>query len=289
MTAPYGPASKASREVGLRVLALTVGYEGFTSGERSKVSVAGLVGRGRRLLRAAYSLADAGHGLEAAVLLRSLTEYVFALAWLDTDLDLNLLRWLYDGLMRILDQDKGLRQLERRRRRDAGLPNPSDNDEPLGLLLPAMRQRMVNARNRIASELEGITDLEERLEPRRSDDQRDAIVRAKTLPSIRAQAIAGGLRGHYDLGYTFDSIAVAHPNSLAAEQLAGLAAQGAAVINADPVRSLPDPYAVGAALLVALVDLGGRVIPELAIDNANDIVQELQELKPFAVKSDGPG
>jgi hypothetical protein len=274
----------AAREIGLRVLRMTDGYEGFTSDDRARLSVAGLVGRARRLVRAAFLLADSGYGLEAAVLLRSLTEYVFTLAWLEKDIELNLRRWLYDGLTRVLEQDTTARRAARRRRREAGLDDATEADEPLGLLIPEIRTRMITARNALAAELAAIQDLDARLEPRSERDERPALSRAKSLPSFRTRAAIGGLGDHYDLGYTFDSLAVAHPNSLAAEQLLVRGVDGPAV-NSEPARLLPDPFAVGTALLIVVADLGGELIPELAIPAANEILAELQAIKPFAART----
>lgn len=115
----YTHASVEAREIGQRLLDASRTYEGFQAPRRNELAIAGLVGRARRLLRAAYRLADAGEGLEAAVLLRSMTEYCFTLLWLARDTELNVPRWLHDGLVRILAQDKELRSIERRRRRAA--------------------------------------------------------------------------------------------------------------------------------------------------------------------------
>ncbi len=280
----YTHASAEAREIGLRLLDLSRSYEGFQASRRDELAIAGLIARARRLLRSAYRLADAGEGLEAAVLLRSMTEYCFTLLWLAKDPEVNVTRWLHDGLVRSLRQDKELRAIERRRRRDAGLPEAGADDEPLGLLFPEMRQRMTSARDSLRAELAGIDDLEARLEPPREDDTRAPEVRARDLPSFRAQARMTGVGDVYALSYTFDSFAVAHPNSMAAEQLLELArdASGGAVA-AEPTRALPDPYAVGAALLVLLLETGGEQIPALAIEGLPDVLDSLRALEPFRV------
>lgn len=269
----------------MRLIDASRPYEGFQARGRNELAIAGLVARARRLLRSAYRLADAGEGLEAAVLLRSMTEYCFTLLWLAKDPDLNITRWLHDSLVRILAQDKELRAIERRRRRDAGLPEPEADDEPIGILFPEMRQRMIAARDALRTDLAGIDDLERRLEPSRENDTREPEVRARDVPSFRAQAKLTGLGDIYALAYTFDSLAIAHPNSFAAEQLLELAqdASGGAVAH-EPTRALPDPYAVGAALLVLLLETGGEQISALAIDGLPGVLERLRALEPFRVE-----
>jgi Family of unknown function (DUF5677) len=282
----YSHASAEAREIGVRLLETSKSYEGFEAAGRDDLAIAGLVARARRLLCSAYRLADAGEGLEAAVLLRSMTEYCFSLLWLASDPEVNIPRWLHDGLVRILSQDKELRSIERRHRRDAGLPEPVPADEPLGLLRPEMRERMIAARDALRAELGAIDDLADRLEPPREDDVRAPEVRARDVPSFRRQAKLTGLGDVYALSYTFDSLAIAHPNSMAAEQLLKLSGDrsGGAVAE-EPIHALPDPYAVGAALLLLLLETAGEQIPELAIDGLADVLETLRALKPF--KSDG--
>jgi len=211
-----------------------------------------------------------------------MTEYCFTLSWLGDDQDLNIPRWLHDGLARILQQDKELRSIERRRRRDAGLPEPTAAEEPVGLLLPAMRERMIAARDALRDELAAIDHLEDRLEPPRALDTRAPEVRARDLPSFRAQARATGMGDVYALSYTFDSLAIAHPNSMAAEQLLDLATdRSGGVVAATPTRSLPDPYAVGAALFILLLERGGEQVPELAAEGLADVLERLRRLEPF--------
>jgi hypothetical protein len=282
----YTDASAAAREIGLGLLSASQSYEGFQASSRDDLAIAGLVARARRLLRSAYRLADAGEGLEAAVLLRSITEYCFTLLWLAKDRELNVTRWLHDGLARILRQDKELRGIERRRRRELGMPEAVAADEPLGLLLPEMRQRMIGARDALRLELLGIDDLDARLESPQEAEMRAPEVRARSVPSFRAQAKLTGLGDVYALSYTFDSFAIAHPNSMAAEQLLELARDSSAgAVAREPTRTLPDPYAVGAALLVLCLDTAGEQIPALKIDGLPELLEHLRELKPFQVES----
>lgn len=51
----------------------------------------------------------------------------------------------------------------------------------------------------------------------------------------------------------------------------------------NPTRSLPDPYAVGAALLVLLLETGGEQIGDLAVDGLAGALKRLRELQPFGV------
>lgn len=284
----YSHASREAREVGLQMLDASSGYEELVGDDRFELAMASLVSRGRRLLRSAYRLADAGQGLEAAVLLRSLTEYAFTVRWLGRDPELNLLRWLMDGVTRIVRQDEELRRLERRRRRDAGLPTPGPTDEPLGLLLPEMRTRLRETRHNLRGQLAAVEGIEDRIEPAREGDDRSASERAETLPDFRVQANLTGLEYVYALTYTFDSLAIAHPNSLAAEQLLEFTGeQGQVAVAAEPTRTLPDPYATGAALFALALDAAGDHLPELQVGELPGFLARLAELRPFDVGGAG--
>src|SRR3954468_5185251 len=78
-----------NRDRGLELLDLTARYDIPTVRESHReILLAGIIIRSRRLLRAAYTLADQDMLLEAQVLLRVLTEYGITLAWLGIDLEL---------------------------------------------------------------------------------------------------------------------------------------------------------------------------------------------------------
>src|SRR5205823_6630351 len=107
----YSHASAESRAIGLRLHELSAGYENYQGSSYGPVGTAALVVRSRRLLRAAYLLADAGYGLEAVHLLRAMTEAAITLRWLMLDPELNFLRWVIEGTKRVLSHDDVLRRL----------------------------------------------------------------------------------------------------------------------------------------------------------------------------------
>jgi hypothetical protein len=276
----YSHASREARAIGQRLLELTRSYEDYVARGRDELATAAMVARARRLLRAAYRLADATEGLEAAVLLRVMFEYGVTLRWLLLDPELNFVRWVVDGVKRVLSQDDELRGIELRRRADAGLDDPGPDDEPLGLLYPEVRTRYEAALEQRRLEIAGIENLEERLEPGRGT----AAERAESVPSLKKRADSVGLGDIYALAYRFDSQAAAHPNALAAEQLLRLGEDGnEVVVGAAPERALPDPYAVGAALLAMMLEAGAEVIPDLEVRDMGDLSNELRRLEPFRV------
>jgi hypothetical protein len=77
------------------------------------------------------------------------------------------------------------------------------------------------------------------------------------MPPFQDRAAVGAGEDIYSLTYRFDSNAAAHPNPLALEQFLEPRPEGIAVL-ATPKGPRPDPYAVGAILLGAVVDLAGQ-------------------------------
>jgi len=77
------------------------------------------------------------------------------------------------------------------------------------------------------------------------------------MPPLQDRAEVGGAAGIYSLTYRFDSNSAAHPNPLALEQFLE-ARDGDVLIHATPQGPRPDPYIVGAVLLIALVELAGE-------------------------------
>ena len=84
---PDGPTNEheeVARECGLRLLEISGIYErgvvGYEAGHET-LSIAGLVGRQRRLLRAAYLLAGEGQRLEASIMLRAMLEFLIRQKW----------------------------------------------------------------------------------------------------------------------------------------------------------------------------------------------------------------
>lgn len=68
----------------------------------------------------------------------------------------------------------------------------------------------------------------------------------------------------YSLTYRFDSNSAAHPNPLALEQF--LETRNGDILVRAPKGPRPDPYAVGAVLLAAVVDLAGELVDHTALE-----------------------
>lgn len=279
----YSHASADARLIGERLLAASAAFENHRGNGYAEVGTAALVVRSRRLLRAAYTLADDEHGLEAAHLLRAMTEAAITLRWLVLDSELNFLRWVIEGTKRVLSHDDGLRSLERQRRTEAGLPAATEADEPLGLLLPAVRrERYEPALAARRAELAALDDLEGRLESRGARDQRTPERRAERLPSLEQRAKLSGLVYAYEIAYRWDSNAAAHASSLAVEQLLEPDEETpGAVVAAAPTRAFPDPYAAGALFLALTLETAGEQITALAMPEVEALVAELAALRPF--------
>jgi Family of unknown function (DUF5677) len=288
-TLPYrfSPASREARAIGYRLLDASSIYEGIKSSELQTVATVALVIRSRRLLVAAYQLADYGEGQEANHLLRAMTEAALTVAWLRLDPELNFLRWLFVGSGRLLSHDLALRKLERERRTAEGFPPASSSDEPLGLLRPEMRRRMEEALTARRAELKAFDRLEERLEPAGQKNRNKAAAeRAERIPHLREMARLSGLISIYEIGYRWESNTAAHASSLAVEQLLQPGSEEGAVIASSPVGQLPDPYAVGATLLAMTLSEAGEIVPALRVDLVEQAAAELAELKPFKVIDD---
>ena len=85
------------------------------------------------------------------------------------------------------------------------------------------------------------------------------------MPTLEARAEVGGAEMIYSLTYRFDSNSAAHPNPLALEQFLE-PRDGDILIRATPKGPRPDPYAVGAVLLIAVVDLAGELVDHAALE-----------------------
>jgi hypothetical protein len=87
----YSAASADGRRLGLELLKVTRGYQNLVVprglGPTDTATLA-LVARARRLLQRAYEVADAGDNFDAAILMRSITESLLTLAWVNKDPEL---------------------------------------------------------------------------------------------------------------------------------------------------------------------------------------------------------
>lgn len=280
----YSEASAAARELGFRLLEASAGFEEYAGSGRVDVGTAALVVRSRRLLRAAYRLADAGEGIEAVHLIRAMNEAAITLRWLSLDPELNFLRWTIASVKRTLSHDTALRELEIRRRRAENLPAPTEADEPLGVLDAEGRARWEAARDANRTEIAQILNLVDRLESPGQQNTRSPEERAERLPSVRVMAELADLLAQYEIAYRFDSSIATHPSSLAAEQLLRPGTRTAAVVAAEPTRSLPDPYATAAAFLWITLKTAGELIPALAIGGIDGVIDDLHALNAFGAQ-----
>jgi hypothetical protein len=261
----HSPVSADARQVGLDLLELTRGYEqlkvrpglGVTS-----LAVLALVARARHLLRRAYGLADLGDAMSAAILLRGITESAFTLAWLNEDPELSEIVWMLDEIRSRLSQHAEVAAAERRQRGRARRRGEQVRalaaGESLGLLPRAEVRRLRKLRDQQWARARRLPRYPQRLEKLR-------VERVTKLPSFRTRAAVGGAGDLYSLTYRFDSNSAAHPNPLALEQFLEQGPDEIEVLS-TPAGPRPDPYAVGAILLAALLDLAGKRVDHSELD-----------------------
>src|SRR5437762_531735 len=137
----YTPTSDAAKAVGIELLRVSEIYRdpvlphGYGATRMATVTA---VVRARRLFEAGYALADAGNGLEAAVLFRSVFETALVLGWLKTDAELGFLIWMLDDQRSTLRDHENVRRSmrnERARLRRQGVPvSAVERGMTLGLL-----------------------------------------------------------------------------------------------------------------------------------------------------------
>jgi hypothetical protein len=276
----YSSASADGRRHGLKLLELTRGYENLRVPRELGVTdtaVLALVARARHLLRRAYDVADRGDAMAAAILMRGITESVFTLAWLNVDPELAGIVWMLDEIRTRLNQHEEVAQLERNRRRRARRHGeavvPLEPGQSHGTLSRACVRELRRRRERIRARAHGLPRYHARL-------KRLKVEQLARMPSFERRAEVGGGDMIYSLTYRFDSNSAAHPNPLALEQFLDRH-NGDIVIRATPKGPRPDPYVVGAALLLAVVDLAGeRVDHSTLTSGLAQIRRRLQEAPP---------
>lgn len=260
----YSAASADGRRLGLALLDVTRGYENLVVprglGPTDTATLA-LVARARHLMRRAFDVADVGDDLAPAVLMRSITESVFTLAWVNTDPELGGIVWILDEIRTRLNQHKEVARVERKARRRA-----RRRGQPIAALTPGQSlgpliRANVRALTRQRDETRTRAQLLPRYRARLNKLKVDQVTR---MPSFEKRAEVGDAELIYSLTYRFDSNSAAHPNPLALEQFLQ-AANGDIVIRATPAGPRPDPYVVGAVLLLALVELAGERVDHTAI------------------------
>lgn len=253
------PEQETARDCGLRLIDISNVYERGVvpyDADRKTLAIAGLVARQRQLLRSAYLLSDNGHGLEAAILQRSMLEFLIVQKWLLLDPETHLVLWVAHDLEARLRIDRELRELA-----------PDARDEVIKILEPETGERY---------EL-WLENLEHQLE----QACLELGVDRPRLPTLREQARAVGLELGYSMAYRFESQSAAHPSALAIEQLmqdrpdlGGISLLG----EPPPERGRADPYVVCAVILREALSDAAAAIPELQLDGLADIVARLEEL-----------
>jgi Family of unknown function (DUF5677) len=286
----YSDASKASREIGVRMLKATNGLDRAVvppNTPPSRLAMLVLVARARRLLLSAYELADGGYRLEATLPLRGILEAAFTVGWMAKDPELAFLIWSLDELKSGLSQHREVQRNnrnQRRRMRRAGQTPPALRDgQPLGLMDVGTVRRYKRELKDLVTRLDSIPDRKRRFrrlgQTRRTKAGDERFI--TDMPSFKKRAQVGGMNDMYGLIYRFDSRVAVHPNPLSVEQLLERSERGI-VINSAATRNLPDPYAAGAALFSLVLERASAAMPELALDGAlYQFINELGALRPF--------
>jgi hypothetical protein len=229
-------------------------YEGFLRRRPyppHRRAIIGLVGRQRRFLRAAYTLADTGQLLEAVGPLRSMFEFLVCQRWLAHDPQRNWQVWMAD--------DHAARDLWRDRLRQHA---PALHAAAAASLTEEQREEgeaVAAARLRLAAELG-----DRRPEDRRSLEQRAADV---------------GLSFLYDGLYRYESSAATHPTMLAIDLFLAKHSRGL-LLGAEPTgQFVPLPvYLHGAVLLYESLKGSAELTPALRLREISSIGRELYAL-----------
>lgn len=254
------PHEELARACGLRLLDLSGIYERgvvrYEAGHET-LAIAGLVGRQRRLLRAAFLLADSDHRLEASIMLRAMLEFLIRQKWLELNPGLHYVLWAIDDLHARLRIDREIRE------QDADA-----HEEAVAIMQPEMRAQYERELGRMHAQL---AQLQEQL----------GLDRVPRYPNLREQAIAVGLGFSYSLAYRFDSQSAAHPSAMAIEQLfedrpdlGGIRL----LPEPPPERGYADPYGVGAFILRDALASAAALVPELQLAGFDEIAAQLDEL-----------
>jgi Family of unknown function (DUF5677) len=259
----YSDASQAGRDLAEILLDGSSYVDGLEVevAARERWVPALFVMRVRRLVRGALLLADDGQGLEAAILLRSVSEYLITFHWLFLDFDAHDLVWRIDDLRSIVAMDDAASK--------AGF----------GILDAQIREKYLEARARWRERLDALDNIDARV-PEKARDR---------LPGFEQRANAAQLEGLYGLAYRWDSLAAAHPNATAVEQFLERPGGGIFRIAAETQHPLPDPYPIAALLLMLVLLKAGEVSEELRYPGDLDAVAgQLREMGAQDAMDQGP-
>lgn len=260
MTDP-GEEAPTARALGLALLDASSVYEDFvipSFEDRLRRrpfpphlrAIIGLVGRQRRFLRAAYTLADSEQVLEAVGPLRSMLEFLVCQRWLAHDPDLNWKLWMA--------QDHAARDRWRERLRQHA---PTLHDAAVESLTPEQRkdsEEVAAGRMRLAAEL---------------GDRRPG------RPNLEQRADQVGLSFLYDVLYRYESSAGPHPTMLSVDLLLEKHPNGL-VLRGEPTAQFAPPpvYLHGAFLLYEALKGSGELTPALNLRDLPSLGRDIYAL-----------
>lgn len=257
------PEEKVARECGLRLVEISVIYERAVVPDAAgteALATVGLVARQRRLLHAAYLLADAGMSLEATYMVRAMAEFLIRQRWLELDPRRNQVLWTRDDLKARLRIDREIRELL-----------PAGHAEAVELMGAEVRAAYEAEMAKMGQQLdEAAAELGEPGTARRKQT---------AYPTLREQAHATGLDVFYSLAYRSDSL-LAHPTVYAIEQLFEAHPPDGVRVVADPPagRGYADTYGVAAFILRDALASAGAQLPELALSALDEVAARLDEV-----------
>jgi hypothetical protein len=250
-----GGAENDIRAAGLELIERSAFFENAEVAleDRKRLVLMLFGARSRRLVAGAYHLADSGYGQEAAILIRSLAEYIITLHWLLLDFEAHDLVWQIDDVRATLALG-----------RDA-----AQHDMPV--MEVGHEAVFEHEHQRLRTELDELEDIDARVPEQRRD----------RMPGFEQRAQEAGLGQLYALAYRWDSLGAAHPNATALTQL--LDRRGdVAVIRTEPVQELPDPYGIGPSLLAVVLVTIAEVYADLAVPDLADLAQRIPGLEQLA-------
>jgi hypothetical protein len=251
-----------ARTLGLALLDASRIYEGFVIPTREgrfwrsrpfpphRRAIIGLVGRQRRFLSAAYTLADAGLVLEALGPVRSMYEFRFCQRWLARDPERNWKLWMEADHKR---RDYWRAQLQQNA--------PALHDAAVDALTPEQRR-----------EGEAVAVARARLSAEIGDPLPDDRF------SIEQWATQVGMRFVYDTVYRYQSN-VLHPSMFAVDLLLEPHPTGAR-LRGEPSSQFEAPsiYLDAALLLRDALQESGDMTPALSLNNLPAIGAQLHTL-----------
>jgi hypothetical protein len=244
-----------------------------------------LAARGRRLLKSAYRLVDAGERAEAAPLLRVLHEYLIVSRWLLTDPEKHLPLWANDDL----------------RKRDVVRGRVLADEEIGDEVKQAIRDEAEAEHEKVRALL--AETAEEGQAPDAGEPcptcGRPRRRQEGGLPPIEQMAARVGLRFAYDLAYRLQSQADVHATALVVDNTLIRHEDGSIMIRPEPDFGLSsyDSYQVGAHLLLDLLrpideqwpDLGWGPVLNAAAGSLDAIKKSDPAYRPRSRSEQGGG